>query len=676
MMISDAQLLYLVQLGDQYNASSNRSSSNEKERLQKKERAMLCYDTALKLAWKQWQKEFGKYCQLSSEIEVSSDKEDISDILKYLEEMNLSERTNLKLPLHFANILNNKALLYLQLLRYQDSCQNFNAALQIKRQHLPMYHPDICGSLHNLGLALQCNQDYLKSYDIYSECVGLKQSNWVDCAPHMAGTVVNLGMVCFMLDRRNEAIRLLKEGIHTATRFYKDDKHFSDINGKELIRGLHYLGNIYHEGAEYSLALQCYAQVLHLSKKGILDETNRNIFCAKSLIQIIQNCISDIELKLNTSDSDGSDSEGYEEKYDSDGSQISYDDYIDSGNSASERTLMNDSNSNNTTENSVSHYLDRIENVCAKMKEKNRTFPDGIIDGSLTQNDNSKYDTKEYERSEVNYKINYEELISNIPEVVKTSETECDENYSPKIDKVKQLVEFDDKEPFIVYLSVMQKSIFNLLCTGKLYIHLFHGLKANKPPLMLEYPQLYETSKPLISTRRGFVTIKTLSMIMPIKEHEHYVFSNLCLPENGFIIEALEVKLTSHDHLHSLLRFFFQCHDPTIPMGKNEKSMSSSDSVKSIRSFIMFQAPIDDSIIKITESWIEHVQVLVESKHLETIYQGNSLYCSLGIVHRFNEAHFSLSFDGKEESRCVIFLSYHLFQITTYYSNTNYFEDY
>ena len=144
-------------------------------------------------------------------------------------------------------------------------------------------------------------------------------------------------------------------------------------------------------------------------------------------------------------------------------------------------------------------------------------------------------------------------------------------------------------------------------------------------------------------------------MITSLQDNKHAKctdrFQQFSLLDEDLIVEAIEVRLSSCDHLESLLRFFFQCHDPTLPMTAKETYKQISD-LKLLRSYIMFQT-IDNHLLKIVESCVEDIQRHLNLGHLQKYYKGRSLYCALGMVNRFNEAHFSLSYDDHGENRFV-----------------------
>ena len=292
MTVSESQLRFLVELGNQYcnmeGGDALDGTTNKDPRksfLKNKEQAILCYDTALKLAWKKILP-----CQETKSLVTIPDEVDMVD--------------NGMLPLYLATILNNKAIIHLELAQLPMAYRAFTLSLRIKREHLHPTHPDICGMLHNIALTLQQMGKYGKAFGVYSECLQLKKHNWVDNMQGAASTINNLGMVCYRLHKRNQAIRLLNEGIRLAARQCQEKKErLITYNAEDdLINGLRSLGMIYFEGAEYGDAMLCYNQamvMLKMKKEREPREANSRKRI-KYAIRLLQQCLDDVKFEMVT----------------------------------------------------------------------------------------------------------------------------------------------------------------------------------------------------------------------------------------------------------------------------------------------------------------------------------------------------------------------------------------
>ena len=276
--MTEEQLKYLVSLGNKYGASV--SDSNK---------AFLCYDTAIKLALENFcfndkadDYFLGENGEFGVSIENANEKECRRD-----------DSENPIIPLFVATILNNKAILHLNIGQLDDAYRSFSLSLSIKRLHLHPTHPDVTGMLHNIGMTLQKMGKFERARSAYEECVRLKKHNWIDNCEHLSSTLMNLGMVLYRLNKVHQAIKILEEGLKLSIRFSSHNER--SRNADEIINGLHLLGVIRLDCAEYNDALRCFDYAIGLLRNNSLPYSKSN----EAAIDVIHKLIDQVKFEMN-----------------------------------------------------------------------------------------------------------------------------------------------------------------------------------------------------------------------------------------------------------------------------------------------------------------------------------------------------------------------------------------
>lgn len=235
-MISEAQLHYLVQRGNDYCGEAQ----------PRYDEALMCYETALKLALAEQQKQIDKTKRNARSSNYDYNKVDTLDEC-------------------IGVILSNKGSVHLKLRELDLACRCFTFSLKIKQVCLHPTHPDVTGMMHNVGICLQNMSRWEEARQVYQECLMLKKQNWVDNAVHVPSTLVNLGLVEHSLGKVITAQKTLKEAIDCGRRLLGSDH-------AEVSSALTHLGKIKLEVGEYNEALRCFNDVIFILQRNFLNE--------------------------------------------------------------------------------------------------------------------------------------------------------------------------------------------------------------------------------------------------------------------------------------------------------------------------------------------------------------------------------------------------------------------
>jgi CHAT domain-containing protein len=153
--------------------------------------------------------------------------------------------------------LNNLAILYQQMGRYNDAEPLYQKSLTIREQQLGKNHPDVADSLHNLAYLYQEMDRYNEAEPLYQKALNIWQNQLGENHPNVATSLNNLGILYQEMRRYREAEPLLK--ISLAIR----EKQLG-INHPDLAESFNNLALLYQSMGRYSDAESLLTQSLKI----------------------------------------------------------------------------------------------------------------------------------------------------------------------------------------------------------------------------------------------------------------------------------------------------------------------------------------------------------------------------------------------------------------------------
>jgi CHAT domain-containing protein/tetratricopeptide (TPR) repeat protein len=135
-------------------------------------------------------------------------------------------------------------------------------ALRIRREVLPAGHPDIAGSLNNLGFAHSLSRDYVAARRFHEEALAIRRKALPRDHPDLAQSLNNLGLVQREL-REYAAARANHEQALAIFRKTRPKDH------PDLAISLNNLGNVHEDLREYAAAKKSYEEALAIFRKAL-----------------------------------------------------------------------------------------------------------------------------------------------------------------------------------------------------------------------------------------------------------------------------------------------------------------------------------------------------------------------------------------------------------------------
>jgi len=259
-MISESQLQYLIQRGNEY-------CNEQQDQAPRYHEALMCYETALKLALSEQQRQLDKQKHTSATTTTHYSmtgrrQHRPASINKQHSGTDYSKMDRLDECISI--ILSNKGSVHLKLKELDLACKCFTFSLKIKQDYLYPTHPDVTGMMHNVGICLQNMRRLEEARQVYQECLLLKKQNWVDNARYVPSTLINLGLVEHALGKVITAQKTIKEAVDCGRRLLGSDH-------AEVANALTHLGKIKLEVGEYNEALRCFNDVIRILQRDFLE---------------------------------------------------------------------------------------------------------------------------------------------------------------------------------------------------------------------------------------------------------------------------------------------------------------------------------------------------------------------------------------------------------------------
>ncbi|MBI3259515.1 MAG: tetratricopeptide repeat protein [Ignavibacteriae bacterium] len=164
-----------------------------------------------------------------------------------------------------ASVFSKLGLLFWQKGKYQEALKYSKKALKVRRQSLGKKHPDVAGSLDNVGMNLYALGEYKKALRCHRKSLAIRQKLYGDEHLDVVASLNNIGINLNALGSYKEALNITREAFNIHKKLLGEERPEITLSLNNLGISLHVLGN-------YEEALTCYEKALSMKEKLWGDE--------------------------------------------------------------------------------------------------------------------------------------------------------------------------------------------------------------------------------------------------------------------------------------------------------------------------------------------------------------------------------------------------------------------